>query len=463
MTITNGSGCTAVNTTPVVVGTCPSVPCSLTGTVASSQTVCSGSAVTIQLTASGGTSYQWKGPNGYSSTQQNPTLTNATAINSGTYSVTITNGSGCTAVNTTPVVVGTCPSVPCSLTGTVASSQTVCSGSVVSIQLSASGGTSYQWQGPNNFTSSLASPLISTATAINSGTYSVTITNGSGCTAVNTTPVVVGTCPSVPCSLTGTVASSQTVCVGSVVSIQLSASGGTSYQWQGPNGFTSLMQNPTLTNATAINSGTYSVTITNGSGCTAVNTTPVVVGTCPSVPCSLTGTVASSQTVCVGSVVSIQLSASGGTSYQWKGPNGFTSLMQNPTLSTATAINSGTYSVTITNGSGCTAVNTTPVVVGTCPSVPCSLTGTVASSQTVCSGSAVTIQLTASGGTSYQWKGPNGFTSLMQNPTLSTATAINSGTYSVTITNGSGCTAVNTTPVVVGTCPSVPCSLTGTV
>lgn len=49
--------------------------------------------------------------------------------------------------------------------------------------------------------------------------------------------------------------------------INLQASGGTSYSWTGPNGFTSSLQNPTITNATSVNSGIYNCTITGTGGC----------------------------------------------------------------------------------------------------------------------------------------------------------------------------------------------------
>jgi hypothetical protein len=58
--------------------------------------------------------------------------------------------------------------------------------------------------------------------------------------------------------------------------LQLTASGGTSYSWTGPNGFTSIVQNPSITNVTIANSGTYTVTATTGS-CVLSNSTNVVV------------------------------------------------------------------------------------------------------------------------------------------------------------------------------------------
>lgn len=61
---------------------------------------------TIQLTASGGNNYLWSGPNGFTSTEQNPTIPNATALNSGQYSCEITGTGGCDNTVTVNVVVG---------------------------------------------------------------------------------------------------------------------------------------------------------------------------------------------------------------------------------------------------------------------------------------------------------------------------------------------------------------------
>ncbi len=64
---------------------------------------CVGSTIQLNATA-GGTTYTWTGPNGFTSTQQNPTIPAATLGNGGTYSVVAT-GTGCSEASTTDVVV----------------------------------------------------------------------------------------------------------------------------------------------------------------------------------------------------------------------------------------------------------------------------------------------------------------------------------------------------------------------
>lgn len=64
-------------------------------------------------------------------------------------------------------------------------------------------------------------------------------------------------------------------CEGATIQLN-GSSGGTSYSWTGPNGFTSNLQNPTIPNSTLAMAGTYSLTVT-GTGCTDAATTNVVI------------------------------------------------------------------------------------------------------------------------------------------------------------------------------------------
>ncbi|HCQ13442.1 T9SS type B sorting domain-containing protein [Flavobacterium sp.] len=77
--------------------------------------------------------------------------------------------------------------------------------------------------------------------------------------------------------VSSTLASSNSpICIGN--NLNLTASGGTNYSWTGPNGFSSTLQNPQITNATAANSGDYTCVITGTGGCDGSNTISIVVG-----------------------------------------------------------------------------------------------------------------------------------------------------------------------------------------
>ena len=83
VTVTDNNGCTSVATTDVTIIPYPDF------LVSEAFTICEGSA--LHLTSSGGDIYSWTGPNGYTSSEQNPTINNATPAESGEYTVHIIN------------------------------------------------------------------------------------------------------------------------------------------------------------------------------------------------------------------------------------------------------------------------------------------------------------------------------------------------------------------------------------
>jgi hypothetical protein len=410
LTIT-ANGCSASATTVVTVNNLPTI------TINSNQNICEGNP--INLTSSGGGSYDWTGPNGFTSTSQNPTLNSANVINTGVYSLSITTN-GCTASATTSLTVHAIPALG------AGADQTLCEGEV--INLTATGSGDFSWAGPNGFISLLQNPTINVASLNQSGIYTVTLSLN-GCTSSATTSVSVNSLPIV------TINSSLTVCEGS--SLNLTSSGGGIYSWKGPFGFTSASQNPIITSSILDNQGTYTLTVT-ANGCNNTATTGVTITPLPSIGIN------SNLTVCEGSP--INLSGTGGGSYAWSGPNSYSSAIQNPVISSALLSNSGIYTLTVTSGV-CVLTATASVTVNPLPTI------TINSSLTLCTGSQ--INLTASGGGNYTWSGPNGFSSILQNPTILNSTLSNSGIYTVSVTN-MGCTSVATANVTINSIPVAP-------
>lgn len=80
-----------------------------TPTASSNGPICAGATLTLSTPEVSGATYSWTGPNSFSSSLREPSITNATTAASGTYSVTITV-SGCTsAAGTTSVAVNAFP------------------------------------------------------------------------------------------------------------------------------------------------------------------------------------------------------------------------------------------------------------------------------------------------------------------------------------------------------------------
>jgi hypothetical protein len=389
----------------------------------SNSPLCAGN--TISLTGEGVGTYLWNGPSGFSSTLQSPSITNATILLSGVYTLTITNTQGCSSTTTTSVTVNALP------IATASSNSPLCAGNTLS--LSGGGGGTYLWNGPMGFSSTAQSPSITDATTLASEIYTISVTNANNCTNTATTSVTVNTLPTATAS-----SSTPTICAENTLS--LIGGGVGTYAWTGVNGFTSTEQNPNILNTSSLASGTYRITITNLSGCSSTATTSVTVNALP------TATASSNSPICVGNTLS--LTGGGIGTYLWSGPSGFSSTLQNLSIVNATALASGIYTITVTNANGCTSTATTSVTVNTNPVV------TASSNSPVCA--ANTISLMGGGVGRYLWNGPNGFTSTDQNPSIPNANSLASGTYRITITNVSGCTSTATTSVTVNPIVVIP-------
>ena len=97
--------------------------CDLNPTVGSNSPICENSS--LNLTCSEGVSWLWSGPNGFSSTAQNPTISNVSLLANGTYTVTITDANNCTETRTVDVQISTI------VTPIFNASSPVCSGTTI--------------------------------------------------------------------------------------------------------------------------------------------------------------------------------------------------------------------------------------------------------------------------------------------------------------------------------------------
>ncbi|HRO98104.1 MAG TPA: immunoglobulin domain-containing protein, partial [Flavobacteriales bacterium] len=124
----DGNACTVND---VYTGTAPNCGCAGTpvaapvlNTFGSNSPICAGSTLSLNASATGTgvITYSWSGPNGFSSTTQNPSIPNATTAASGNYTVTASNGCG-TDSETFSVTVTAAPSA-----GTLSGNQSICVG-----------------------------------------------------------------------------------------------------------------------------------------------------------------------------------------------------------------------------------------------------------------------------------------------------------------------------------------------
>ncbi|MGD0710965.1 MAG: hypothetical protein ABR968_07255, partial [Bacteroidales bacterium] len=372
VTVVNGSGCTG--TASVVVSINPNLSPAITGI----SSICSGSTTTLDA---GGPyfSYSW-------SNSANTQTTSVSPVVNTTYTVTVSNGSGCTGTASEAVAVNVNP------TPTIIGPPSICSGS--STTLDAGGGfSSYSWSNSANTQTTTVSPVVAT-------TYTVTVSTAAGCTGSTSIAI------NISANLTPAISGPLSVCSGS--STTLDAGGPYStYSW-------SNSANTQIITVSPVVATTYTVTVSNGSGCTG--TASVVVNINPNLTPAITGILS----ICSGN--STTLDAGGPYStYSW-------SNSANTQIITVSPVVATTYTVTVSNGSGCTGTASEAVTINPNPTPP-----TITGPSSICSGTTTTLD--AGGGYSnYSWSN----SAITQTITVSPVVAT---TYTVTVTNGSGCTA----------------------
>lgn len=83
--------------------------------LANTETPCNNQSLMLSETSGVATTWSWSGPNGFTSTEQNPTITNMTSASSGLYSVVASNGADCSSTDSIDIQVlpGNIEEVPC--------------------------------------------------------------------------------------------------------------------------------------------------------------------------------------------------------------------------------------------------------------------------------------------------------------------------------------------------------------
>ncbi|PTB96956.1 hypothetical protein C9994_05110 [Marivirga lumbricoides] len=375
--ISDGGSCAEVSETVTVTivssGTLPSA------TLTANDPVCNGGVLTLNVASDvGATSYEWRGPQGYSATGLSVDVTNFNAGKAGRYYLDVYVGSCIIETKSIVVDVISAPSFFLEQSG----AGTYCEGDPVSLNVSPNTpGFSYQWyQG----TSPISGATGATYAPSGSGEYHVEITDNvnSFCPTIysDTLEVAFLAAPAANFSLPAS------ACIASAVSFTNQSTVADEslarYSWNFGDGKTSSSQNPTHTYSAA---GTFEVTLEVSydgfATCTSQSSQDITVNGALNVAVE-----ASSTTVCEGE--STVLSVDGAfSSYQWS---------TGETTSEITVDEGGTYSVTVANANGCEGFS--EIQIQTFPMPNVSLTP---SSATIKSGD--TVSIVVSGLVDYEW------------------------------------------------------------
>ena len=385
--------------------------------------------------------FLWTGPN-FSSMQENPVIAGASANNNGTYVVEITGFNGCTSTGSVDVIVDelTEPSLE-------SSSPQVCVGDELILSTRGqSGEISYEWyEGtfPNGLLlETTTSPSYVLTPNLGSHRYYLIINKGDCVT--NPSPMTIVEVIDIPdASVRETFI---TICEGEDIVLGTDLTGdGFSYLWQGPNNFTSSMQNPdTIKNASTINAGDYSLVI-QLSGC-APDTAfaQVAVFSTPTRP-----EITSGEVFCEGNNIVLTVNnVPNADLYMWyqNGTLRSTTPVNSLVLENATSVLAGSWTVEVTEGPCSSEQSEEQNII-----VETELLISADNNGPGCDGDSILLSSSFVPGAIYSWTGPGGFTSDMQNPMIPAL----QGDYFVSVTTESGCNGESSTSVVVTLPPEI--------
>jgi hypothetical protein len=275
---------------------------------------------------------------------------------------------------------------------------------------SVTGGT-----GPFTYNWSPVGGTTATVTGLSVGTYTVTVTDQSDASTATAT-VTIAQPPQLVCSVMG----NTTLCPGQCTQLNAVTSGGTpgyTYSWAPASGLNTTTGNSVT--ACPFATSTYTVTVSDGSGCVTNSVVTLFVSNFMTLTMSSTNSMCGQ---CNGTASGTVTGGSAPYTYQWS---------QGVTMPQAQNLCAGTYSLTVIDATGCSQVGVTAVnsvsgitdIYTSATNATCGNADGVASADSIAGGTAPYTYLWTPGA--------------MTTPTI---TGLTAGTYTVVVTDSGGCT-----------------------
>jgi len=353
---------------------------SITATITGSSIVCVGDSIKLTGNSVTGCTYQWSGPNGFTSNNQSIVISNSNQSNSGNYTL-IVSKNGCTS---NPVIKAI--NVVNKPTVNLGNDTTLCQG-FIKILNAGNSGSLFNWN------TGQASQSINVT---NSGTYTVKVTNANGCSSHDTININFLSKPNV------NLGNDTSICQGNTLVLN-AANSGCTYLWN---------TNQTSQSINVSNSGVFSVKVTNGYGCYGYDTINISIS--PLLPVNIGNDTA----ICTGNTIVLN-AANSGCTYYWS---------TNQTSQSINVNNQGVYWVKVTNSNNCYGYDTINISILAKPIV------NLGNDTNICQGNTIVLN-SANLGCTYLWN---------TNQTTQSINVSNSGVFSVKVTNSYGCIGYDT-------------------
>lgn len=395
VTVTDSSGCTATGET--IVPSARSVE--ITGTIQepSCDNASNGS---IDITINQGAApYTFEWSNG-ATTEDIDNLT------PGSYRLTVTDANGCNAVATYEVSTG--PAIELGIEVINAS----CEGSAIAFPIIDGGTPPYGYQWSTGDSTSLIDGL-------STGPLSLTLTDAQGCTAEAFTTITLDDSLDVDFELT------EILCPEEATgAIEAAVAGGLPpYHFRWNTGDTTALIDD-------LEAGIYNLTVSDQNGCSQVLTVEL-----PAPPSFTVDFANVSNNLCdganEGAATALVNGGTGPFTFEWSNDSTGVSISN---------LSAGTYSITVTDNNGCTAENS--IIISSAPEISVE----IAADESICGdqNSASAQAIVTGGRTPFEYLWNTGdTTAIIEN--------IDSGSYSLTVTDANGCTAEANIDIVTST------------
>jgi large repetitive protein len=421
VTVTDANGCSAqsgdvavtVNSNPTPAITAPNAICSGASGNASTAAV---SGATYAWTISGGTITSGSGTNAITFTATSGPVS---------LGLTVTNSTGCSGTASQNVSVNPLPDA------TITAPGSFCSGTSATASVPAVSGGSYAWTiTGGTITGGSGTNTITFTSTTDPVSLGVTVTTAASCSASSSKNVTVNALPD------ATITAPGSFCSGTSATASVPAVSGGSYAWTITGGtITGGSGTNTITFTSTTGPVSLGVTVTTAASCSASSSKNVTVNALPN------ATITAPSGFCSGTSATASVPAVSGGSYAWTITGG--TITGGSGTSTITFTSTGTtvaLNVTVTNASNCSSSGSANVAVNANPATPAITAG---GPTMFCAGGSVTLTAPVSSG--YHWSTGESTRSIVVTTT---------GSYTVWVTNASGCASPTSAPTYVTVNPA---------
>ncbi|MBK7869176.1 MAG: T9SS type A sorting domain-containing protein [Saprospiraceae bacterium] len=386
VTVTDSRGCIAKDT--VIITEPPAIFVDVNATSSVCPGANTGSAKAVVMGGTAPFTYNWN---------TGATVDSIGSLSAGVYRVTVTDASGCTAIDS--ATINESPVLDVNIVG----NDTLCGpNATTNVTAQVSGGVppyAFLWN---------TGTMTQTIIGLTPGAYSVTVTDANGCQAIDNITIVA-------INLTTTMTKQDALCFGQSSGYAIvDADGGTmpyTYLWN---------TGATLDSIGGLGIGTYRVTVTDANGCTKIDSVTITQ------PTDITLDITADTLLCPGEMNAFAKAVVNG------GTMPYTYLWNNAaTVDSIGGLTAGVYRVTVTDANGCTKVDSVTIMQSPMITLQTESTEVVCGAENTGEAS-----VAASGGVppyTYAWSN-GGNASMIEN--------LIGGTYTVTVTDANGCSAI---------------------